>query len=265
MKHTTMKHLAVTLGLFSAAACTDATGPQASFPDKLVPVTTATLEGEPGFTLAEPVVVKVVGTQGRGVAGQSVTFAVTSGGGAVTPATATTDSAGIARAEWTLGPTPGENELRATASDLNSVTFRATAKEGPGGTLLRVSGGGTGILPGGCPVQNPLVVRVVDAGGRPVSNARIEFVVDAGGGKVTPDVVRTDASGEARAAWNTAGEGGVNTARAVLRTTARPSVSFSAESTPAAPGGFSTIGNKIYSGVTCTQHLFHRLSRAEHP
>ena len=59
--------LAIALG-----ACTEATGPQLSIPDQLVRVSAAEQEGDAGFPLAEPVRVKVIDTQGRGVAGQVV-------------------------------------------------------------------------------------------------------------------------------------------------------------------------------------------------
>ena len=248
--------------ILAAAGCADASGPQAAFPDKLERLSPDNLVGEPGFTLADPVAVRVLDTQGRGVAGQTVEFTVTAGAGSVSPARALTDSAGVARAEWRLGSEAGNNELRAgvPGSSFQPVTFRAVSREGPGGTLLKVSGGGTALLPGGCPVQQPLVVRVVDGTGKPVSGASVEFVVDAGGGTATPDVVKTGANGEATTTWRVGLEGGANSVRAVLRTSARPSVGFTAESVPMAPGGFATIGNKIYNS-NCATHLFHGVAR----
>lgn len=248
--------------VLAAAACADASGPQAAFPDKLVKLTPDNMVGEPGFALPDPVAVRVLDTQGRGVAGQTVEFTVTVGAGSVSPARAVTDSGGVARTEWRMGSQAGDNELKASVpgSSFQSVTFKAISREGPGGTLLKVSGGGTALLPGGCPVQQPVVVRVLDSAGKPVTGASVEFVVDAGGGSATPDVVKTGVNGEATTTWRVGLEGGNNTARAVLRTTARPSVSFSAESVPMAPGGFSTIGNQIFSS-NCQAHLFHGMAR----
>jgi adhesin/invasin len=65
------------------------------------------------------------------VPGVAVTFAVASGGGSVTGASKTTGSGGVATVgSWTLGPAPGSNTLRATASPTgisgNPVTFTAT-------------------------------------------------------------------------------------------------------------------------------------------
>lgn len=64
------------------------------------------------------------------VPGVSVTFAVTAGGGTVSPATAVvTNASGVATlTSWTLGPTPGANQVTATVTGLSGspVTFNAT-------------------------------------------------------------------------------------------------------------------------------------------
>jgi predicted Fe-Mo cluster-binding NifX family protein len=67
------------------------------------------------------------------VAGVTVTFAVASGGGSVSGASATTNSSGIAAAAgWTLGTVAGANSLTATAAGLTGspVTFTATGVAG---------------------------------------------------------------------------------------------------------------------------------------
>ena len=62
----------------------------------------------------------------------SVTFAVVSGGGSVTGATAVTNSAGVATVgSWTLGNSAGPNSLSATVTGLPSATFTATATPNP--------------------------------------------------------------------------------------------------------------------------------------
>jgi gliding motility-associated-like protein len=68
------------------------------------------------------------------VQGVSVTFAVASGGGSITGATATTDANGIAAlGSWTLGATAGTNTLTATSTGLTGspLTFTAEAISGP--------------------------------------------------------------------------------------------------------------------------------------
>ena len=56
-----------------------------------------------------------------------MSFAVASGGGSVTGASATTNTSGIATAgSWILGDTAGPNTLMASAAALPDLTFSAT-------------------------------------------------------------------------------------------------------------------------------------------
>ena len=62
------------------------------------------------------------------VAGVTVTFSVTSGGGEVQGATQTTDGSGMAHVwVWKLGPAAGPNTLEATVAGLLAATFTASA------------------------------------------------------------------------------------------------------------------------------------------
>src|SRR5690606_18255455 len=77
----------------------------------------------------------VVDRHGNGVPGVTVNFVVTAGGGTVSPAEATTNSAGRAAAEWTLGTgaIAQEVEARVPGLDGSPVVFTAT------GTLVEPS------------------------------------------------------------------------------------------------------------------------------
>lgn len=97
-----------------------------------VPASMAVVDGDAqtgpaGSALAKAPQVIVKNAAGAGLAGVSVTFMVTSGGGAVNVTTATTNSSGIASAgAWTLGTVAGTNSLVATSGSLSPVTFSAT-------------------------------------------------------------------------------------------------------------------------------------------
>jgi hypothetical protein len=80
---------------------------------------------------APAVVVKDV--QGNVMAGIQVTFSVGSGGGSVSPATATTDANGVASTAWTLGPVGGPNTLNASVTGTNPASFDAVGCSGGGG------------------------------------------------------------------------------------------------------------------------------------
>jgi adhesin/invasin len=80
-----------------------------------------------GTAVATPPSVIVRDGPGSPVAGVNVTFAVASGGGSITGATATTLGTGIATlGSWTLGAAPGSNSLTASVTGLTPVTFTAT-------------------------------------------------------------------------------------------------------------------------------------------
>ena len=82
--------------------------------------------GTPGMTLATPLVAEVLDPNGQPLAGTTVNFSVTSGGGSVSPASAVTDSNGQAKASLTLGSSAGRNVVQATAANIGSVTFSAS-------------------------------------------------------------------------------------------------------------------------------------------
>jgi hypothetical protein len=75
------------------------------------------------------------------VAGTTVTFAVATGGGSVTGASAVTNAAGIATAgSWTLGTTAGANTLTATSAGLSGSPVTFTATGDPGILLVQHNG-----------------------------------------------------------------------------------------------------------------------------
>lgn len=85
--------------------------------------------GSVGQPLANPLTVAVVDQFGNAVGGQSVTWAVTSGGGSLAQSTTASDGIGVHENFWTLGPTPGTQT--ATASfGASTVTFTAHASAG---------------------------------------------------------------------------------------------------------------------------------------
>jgi glucose/arabinose dehydrogenase len=81
-----------------------------------------------GAAVAVVPAVRVRDAAGAPLAGVSVSFAVTAGGGSVQNTTAVSDSTGLASAgRWTLGSAPGTHTLQASASGFAPATFSATA------------------------------------------------------------------------------------------------------------------------------------------
>lgn len=102
-------------------------------------------EAVAGSPVPAPPSVKVTDASGRGVAGVTVTFAVTAGGGAATGGLQTTTSAGLATVGSWIPGALGGNSLIASAPGLagSPVTFTATARVP---TLAVESNGLTGYL-----------------------------------------------------------------------------------------------------------------------
>ena len=104
----------------------------AGSPVRVVAVTVVNQVALVGSTVAPDPAVRVEDQFGNGVPGILVTFAVTSGAGSVTGASATTNANGVATVgSWTLGGAAGTNTLTATAQPPgligNPVTFTAVA------------------------------------------------------------------------------------------------------------------------------------------
>lgn len=80
--------------------------------------------------LRYPLVAVVTNASGIPVAGVTVSFAVTAGGGTESPTSVVMDDQGVALSTLTLGPTPVTNTVTATAAGLigSPLTFTANKK-----------------------------------------------------------------------------------------------------------------------------------------
>lgn len=109
--------------------CKDSTG---SRPPAAVEIFSG--NGQPGTAggaLPNPLVVRVIDAGGKAVRNVTVTWAVTSGGGSVTPATSVTDNNGVATTQWTLGTSVTQAQtVTATVAGLTPATFTATPQAG---------------------------------------------------------------------------------------------------------------------------------------
>ena len=160
---------------------------------------------------------------GNGVPGDSVTFAVASGGGSVTGSTPVTDPAGSAAvSSWTVGGSPGVNTLAATAAgsgiEGNPATFTDSVHPFPGAPASvapYLGGNQVGLVGYGVNVRP--AVLVTDVNGTPVPGAVVAFAVTSGGGSGTRLTDTTDSSGHAQVgSWILGASPGLNTIRATV-------------------------------------------------
>jgi hypothetical protein len=131
-----------------------------------------------GATLAQPIVVKVTAADGLAVAGTSVSFVATTGGGTVT-STATTDASGNAQATWKLGATVGPQSVTASAGPGGQVVFTATATAATPTKLVVTSAPTSGTATA---ALADFVVTAQDANNNAVSAFTGSVIASLGGG-----------------------------------------------------------------------------------
>ena len=171
-------------------------------------------EGVAGAVLVQPFVVEVRDQNGSPLAGTTVTFTVTAGGGTLSATTDTTDADGRALTTLTLGRQPGPNTVQATVDGVEPVTFTATGLA-VARTLAKVSGDEQEGAAGGA-LAEPLVVRVQDQNGNPLAGVAVTFAVTAGGGSLSVTTDTTDTNGRAATTLVLGPDPGPNTVTATV-------------------------------------------------
>ncbi|MBW3570993.1 MAG: Ig-like domain-containing protein [Gemmatimonadetes bacterium] len=157
--------------------------------------------GSAGQPLPDALEARVQDPHGNPVPGATVAWSVSAGGGTVSPATAVTDAAGVARARWTLGAQiGGEHAAQAALSPGTFVRFTATAGMPAGAVLVKVSGDGqTGTV--GAPLGQAALVELRTALGQPIAGASITWTPALGSGTATPPAEVTGPAGRASTTW----------------------------------------------------------------
>jgi hypothetical protein len=182
---------------------------EAGTPASLSAATTTALTGIVATSVSPPPSVIVKDAAGNGVPGISVQFALSSGGGAIQPTSATTDLNGVATlTSWTLPNLVGTYSVVATTSTLSGtgVTFSAVAQPAAASNLTIVSGDHasgqvTTTLPS-------LVVKVADAFGNAIAGATVNWAIASGGGTLGASSSVTDANGRAEVAFTLPAQAG---------------------------------------------------------
>src|SRR5579883_2519405 len=112
-------------GLTSVSFTATAT---ASGPASIAVVSGNNQTGNTGTALTNPLVVVVKDSSGNLLSGITVSFAVTAGGGSITPTSMQTNTSGQAQTALTLGSSAGTNTVTATVTGLTPATFTETAQ-----------------------------------------------------------------------------------------------------------------------------------------
>lgn len=182
----------------------------AANPAKLTIVSGNDQSGQVGHALGADFVVRVTDALDNPVSGAGIDWSITSGGGTLSAAHATSGADGVGSTRSTLGPATGAQTVNAALSSsagVPAVSFTAT---GHSGTLLLVSGGGQTAFTG-TTLPSPIVVKAIDALGNGIPNQTIRFEVPSAFGHASPPTSTTDSQGLAQTTWTIGTVAGVET------------------------------------------------------
>lgn len=227
------------LATLSAAAVLGACGsdPAGPPPTRLITAASgngASVQVATGTTLTA----KVTDLDGAVVAGESVSWTVVSGGGAITGSSAT-DADGLASATFTAGQVAGSQKARASAGGAQ-VDFTVTATAGPATQLKKSTGDGQ---TGWAGVPLPLAYAVVaqDQYNNPVAGVTVNWAVTGGGGSLSAPSSVTVASGAATVVHTLGNTGAAQSVTATAGGLSGSPITFTAT---------SSIGIRLASTVT---------------
>ncbi len=162
-----------------------------ALPTSMVYVSGNGQEGLAGDVLVQPLKVRLLDKNNQPLANFPVEFAVTQGGGKVSPESpidpqptqrVSSNVAGEAWVYWTLGNVAGNNTVEARLPGLASIPkiiFTAVGRTGPASLFEKVSGDGQS-GPIGFPLRDSLVVRVTDRVGNPIPGRQVIFTITDG-------------------------------------------------------------------------------------
>ncbi|HTR26086.1 MAG TPA: Ig-like domain-containing protein [Terriglobales bacterium] len=145
-------------------------------------------------SLKSPLKVKVKDAQGNPVVGISISFSDNDAGGTLTPATATTDSAGIASTTYTTGTKAGIIAITASTAGVAPVSFKATVLAGPPASMA-VYAGNNQTVKTGQSTSKQLQVLVEDQYTNVVKGAQVSYSDNGAGGSFLPNPAITSSKG----------------------------------------------------------------------
>lgn len=239
-----------TLGSWTLGPTPGANAVKASAGAKSVTLTAMALTGPPTTfavtagddqtattTQRTPLAPVVQVTDGNfGIAGVTVTFAVTEGGGTVTPSTVVTDADGKAGTVWRMGGAGGTNRITASMQALPPVTMTAQAVPLVISSFVKIDGDNAIAFANNFADRVPRV-ELRDQFNVGVEGQTVSFAAAAGGGSVPFTSVVTDLDGRASpGAWRFGAAGPQSLSASVA---GFPPVSFSGTAGTTPAGAFA--------------------------
>ncbi len=207
MRPRALRHLPTLVAALALGGC----GKQvvaAPIPGSLVVVQGNNQQAQGGTELPNPVIIRVLGTDGSPIAKLPIGFSVVQGGGAVNPGSAPSDENGEVKVKWTVGPNEAAQLLRASVPGVEAVNVSAISLLP---TDIVVAQGNNQSARAGAALPNPIVIRIIGPGNVAMKGIAVAFQVVAGGGLISPQSGITNALGEVTARWTLGSVAGTNT------------------------------------------------------
>ena len=253
-----MRHITRLSLVFASAALLSCGGDDLVLPTPGDPATIAIVQGEVltgrvGEQLAEPLVFRVLDSEGGPVANATVVVELTAG--TAEPDTARTDRDGLVSSLITLGSQIGESQ-----GDVRVIEPEGEVEVSAGFTLVALAASANGIElvsgdgqqgPSGATLTNPLVVKVTDAFGNPIADAPITWTAE-GGGSVSETSTVTNADGLSSVTRTLGSAAGTETTLASSASLAGSPVVFNHTVTSGNPAGVRIVSGNEQVGAPGT-------------
>jgi len=185
--------------------------------------------GAAGTTLASVLVVYVKDERDSSVAGATVTWTATTGGGSVAAGTSVTDLDGHAQIQRTLGPAAGYQATTASLSGATGspITFTSISQIQGAFQIAAGTGGGQSdtVL---SQLGSPFQATVTDHLGAPVAGVIVSFAVTSGGGSLSQAADTSDVGGHVTTTLTLPSATGTKTVQASVTGLVNSPVSFNA-------------------------------------
>ena len=168
--------------------------------------------GAAGTVLAESLAVVVLDANGDPLPGVNILFAVTAGGGSVSPSSRSTDATGLARTRFTLGPNAGTQTVSASVGAL-STQFSAVSQINGAVNIANVTTGAVTDTVGATKAES-LAVRVTNQSAVAIQGVTVTWA--SAGGAVSAASVPTNVAGESKVRFTYGTGAGNQTATATV-------------------------------------------------